>query len=82
MKLSNSFSYLTNRKQYVSINGFDSDLNTIYYNVPQGPALGLLLFLIYINHLHNAIKFPFPFHFADYTCLLNTRKSTKDINKK
>ena len=66
----------------MSINRFNSNVNTIYYGVTQGSVLGLLLFLIYINDLHIANKFSSLFNFADYTCLLNIQKPVKAINKK
>ena len=60
--------YLSNRKQFVTINGSDSEIQSFQYGEPQGSALGLLLFLIHINDLHNSIKFTQFFHFVDDTC--------------
>ena len=70
-------SYLKGRKQYVSINGFNSKDLPISYEVPQGSVLAPLLFLLYINDLHPAIKFCKVHHFADDTNLLHISKSIK-----
>ena len=74
-------SYLKSRWQYVSISGTDSDSNKVEYGVPQGSVLGPLLFLIYINDLHQAIKFCKTRHFADDTNLLINNSSLKQIKK-
>ena len=79
-------SYLENRKQYVSINGFDSTIREMKHGVPQGSVLGPLLFLIYINDLHNCVFYSETYHFADDTHLFhvlskhNGRYSTKKLN--
>ena len=74
-------SYLTNRQQFVSINGFNSTNKIMDYGVPQGSVLGPLLFLIYINDLNKAIKFCKTHHFADDTNLLLVGKSLKNIQR-
>ena len=49
--------------------------------MPQGSILESLLFLIYINELHVAIKYSEVHHFADNTNLLNFNSCVKSINK-
>ena len=44
---------MQNRKQYVSLNGINSETENIVYGVPQGSVLGPLLFLIYVNDISN-----------------------------
>ena len=62
-------SYLSNRSQYVSINGYDSAFAAINCGVPQGSVLGPLLFLLYVNDLNQAINFCNVHHFVDDTNL-------------
>ena len=74
-------SYLTNRKQFVTINGVDSTPRVMSFGVPQGSVLGPLLFLIYINDLYLSVKYSTARHFADDTCLLIQNKSPKRLKK-
>ena len=73
--------YLSDRRQYVSINGVDSNEVTMQFGVPQGSVLGPLLFLIYINDLNTAIKYCTTRHFADDTNLLIKNKSLKQLKQ-
>ena len=74
-------SYLSDRSQYVCINGYKSGLAAINCGVAQGPVLGSLLFLLYINYLNQAIKFCKVHHFVDDTNLLCLSNSIKKLNK-
>ena len=75
-------SFLSNRKQYVSINGTDSKLLDINCGVPQGSTLGPLLFLIYINDLRFSLQHSTASHFADDTCITYANKNLKNLESK
>ena len=49
-------SYLSYRKQYVSINDYDSNLAAVKFGAPQGSVFCLILFEIYVNDLKQAFK--------------------------
>ena len=74
-------SYLTDRKQFVSLGGINSASKVIEHRVPQGSVLGPLLFLLYTNDLFSAIRFSDTHHFADDTNLINISGSLKQLAK-
>ena len=70
--------YLSDRKQYVSINGVDSEEVEIICGVPQGSVLGPLLFLLFINDLPNATTF-LSLLFADDTTFQMSDNDTQSL---
>ncbi len=74
-------SYLTDRKQYVFLNGVCSDTLLMTCGVPQGSVLGPLLFLLYINDLpsiSDKLKF---FLFADDTNIYYESDDLKSLER-
>ena len=72
-------SFLTNRKQFVSINGFNSSHIEITCGVPQGSTIGPLLFLLYINDLNLSLNNAIASHFADDTCIMYGSSKPKTL---
>jgi hypothetical protein len=70
-------SFLTERSQYVTVNGATSKSKPVLSGVPQGSVLGPILFVIYINDLPDNIKSNI-FLFVDDTKLYNTIGNEKD----
>ena len=66
-------SYLSNRNQYVPINGYESGIAAVNCGVP--------LFSLYMNNLNQAIKFCKVHHFVDDINLLCLSNSIKKLNK-
>ena len=74
-------SYLENRSQKVTLDGITSKSENITCGVPQGSILGPLLFIIYINDMHNALKQCIVHHFADDTNLLYSHSDPKILKR-
>ena len=71
--------YLTNRKQQVTINNSKSDFQYISCGVPQGSILGPLLFLLFINDLPLYTNNVFTDLYADDTTLYDVQDSMEQI---
>ena len=73
-------SYLTNRVQFVYVNGCESDKMQIKCGVPQGSCLGPTLFSLYINDLPDITNFSIRL-FADGTVLVMTSNDLQQLKK-
>ena len=62
-------SFLRNRKQRVRLGETLSEWYEINQGVPQGTILGPLLFTLYLNDMHSAVKHCQIIQYSDDTCL-------------
>ena len=74
-------SYLSERKQFVNLNGTDSVVKVITCGVPQGSVLGPVLFLLYMNDLPNISKELKFYLFADDTNIYFESNELKSLEK-
>ena len=72
-------SYLLNRQQLVCVNTSKSNLLPLKYSVPQGSALGPLLFSLYVNELFLFIRALCEL-FADDTSIHSGHSNRKDLS--
>ena len=70
--------YLENRSQNKSWGGGILATAEVTCGVPQGPVLGLLMFLLYINDLHNVSSLLLPTPLAEDPNLLLTGNSIRE----
>lgn len=72
-------SYLSDRSQYVHVNGVNSPLLPVSSGVPQGSILGPLLFLVYINDMSRCCSKLNFVHFADDTTVFLAGPNLSDL---
>ena len=74
-------SYLSNCKQYVSVNGCASEELITSHGVPQGSVLGPLFFLIFSDDLPNVSKHLTFYLFADDTNIYYESSDLTNVQK-
>ena len=71
-------SFLSNRKQALSVNGTHSSWVNVTSSIPQGSVLGPVLFLLYINNIYDHIQSTIKL-FADDSILYREIQNPQDL---
>ena len=75
------YSFLSNREQYVIVDGKISIPEKVLSGVPQGTVLGPLLFILYINDIVKVIKYSYIKKIADDSKLIPTYDTYDDFGR-
>ena len=73
--------YLSNRLQWVKLNGKVSSWTAVRGEIPQGIALGPLLFLVNVNAMPPVVKFGKLLQFADDITLICSGSDIDTVKK-
>ena len=75
-------SYMSNRKQFVTVNTARSKTRDMKWGVPQGSRLGPLLFLIFVNDMMETVEHGSCEMYADDSAITVMGDSTAEIQEK
>ena len=73
--------YLSNRYQRVKLHHSYSTWGLVRSGIPQGSALGPLLFLVYVNDMPSQIKYGWLLQYTDDTGLLCSGTTSGDVHR-
>ena len=73
--------YLSDRLQRVKCGDSYSEWGSVLGGIPQGSALGPLLFLVYVNDMPLQVKDGDLVQFADDTCIICSGKTHKEVSE-
>ena len=71
--------FLSNRKQFCSVNGQQSGARLVTCGIPKGSCLGPLLFIIYLNDFEKCLEFSRASMYADDTHVTLTSNNVDDL---
>ena len=73
--------YLNGRQQVTKVNETSSTITDVFYSVPQGSVLGLLLFTMFVNEMSSVAKVAKISQYADDTVIYMTSGNRKLVQR-
>ena len=71
-------SYISERRQFYRVNGYNSKTMRVTCEIPQGSCLGPLLFILYFIDFENCLQYSSACMYVDHT---HTTISARDIEE-